>query len=65
VALEKFGAMNHQSIICVTHGKFLGALFKSILNVPVKEFHDNAWVEMEIDSSGKLTLGKTEGIDLA
>ena len=63
VALEKLAAAKYQAIICVTHGKFLGALFKNILNVPVKEFHDNCWAEVEIDSSGKLTLGKTEGID--
>ncbi len=63
-ALEKLAATKYQTIICVTHSKFLGALFKSILNVPVKEFQDNCWAEIEIDASGKLTLGKTEGIDL-
>ena len=65
VALEKIAVTKYQSIICVTHSKFLGALFKSILDILVKEFHDNCWIETEIDSSGKLILRKTEGIDLA
>lgn len=64
IALEKLTASKYQSIVCVTHGKFLGALFKSILNMPVKEFHDNCLVEIEIDLEGNLKLGKTEGVDL-
>jgi len=64
-ALEKLTVTKYQSIICVTHGKFLGALFKSILNVPVKEFRDNCWAEIEVDPTDKLILVRTEGIDLA
>lgn len=64
VALERLSAAKYQSIICVTHGKFLGALFKSILKIPIKEFHDNCLAEVEIDSKGNLKLGKTEGVDL-
>lgn len=65
VALEKLAITKYQTIICITHGKFLGALFKSIFNVPAKEFQDNCLIEIEIDSEGNLNLGKTEGVDLA
>jgi len=35
------------------------------LKIPVKEFGDNCFAELEIDSSGKLKLNQTQGIQLA
>lgn len=65
VLFSKLEKMEHNSLVCVTHGKVLGAIFKDFLKIPVKEFKDNCFAEIEIDSSGKLILNQTEGIQLA
>ena len=52
-------------LICVTHSKLLGALFKDILHREAKKFHDNCIAEIEIDNEGQVTLLSTEGIDLS
>lgn len=64
ILIEYLKKRKENVLICVTHGKLLGALFKDILKVKVKKFHDNCIAEINIDEVQNLTLGRTEGIDL-
>lgn len=63
VMLKKLAVLPNESIICVTHGKMLKAIFEDILKIKVAEFHDNCLAETSIDQTGKLSLTNSEGID--
>lgn len=63
VMVQKLSSPKNKVLICVTHGKLLGALFKDILRVEVKKFHDNCIAEIDIDNQGNLTLKNTDGIE--
>ena len=65
VLVKRLALFKNQTLICVTHGKLLEALFKNILKIEVKKFHDNCIAEVEIDDQGNLTLLNTCEIDLA
>lgn len=62
--IRKLPLFKKETLICVTHGKLLGALFKDILKIEVKKFHDSCIAEIEIDNKGDLSLVSTSGIDL-
>lgn len=55
---------NNKDVICVTHGKVLGAIFKEFLKIQVKEFGDNCLAEIEIDSEGMLRLVNSREIEI-
>lgn len=63
VLMGKFTFFAPKTLICVTHGKLLAALFKDILGREAKKFHDNCLVEVEISKKGNLALISTDGID--
>lgn len=52
-------------VICVTHGKVLGAIFKDLLKIEVKEFGDNCVAEIEIDDTGAVKFVNGEGIEFS
>lgn len=60
--IKKITNLKKETLVCVAHGKLLGALFKDILGIEVKKFHDNCIAEIDIDSQGNLTLVNTDGI---
>lgn len=64
VLVKKLASFKNKTLICVTHGKLLGALFEDILKVEVKKFHDNCIAEVEIDNQEKLVLLNIHRIDL-
>jgi len=64
VLIDKLSKVNKNTLICVTHRKLLKALFKDILGIDAKEFHDNCLAEINLDSQGNLNLVTSEGIDL-
>jgi len=63
--IEKLLEFNEETLICVTHGKLLKALFKDILKNEAKEFSPNCFAEIGIDKTGNLALISSEGIDFA
>lgn len=64
VLIEKLSRMNSNILICLTHRKLLKALFKDILAIKAKEFHDNCIVEVNLDHNGNLKLLSSQGVDL-
>lgn len=62
LSVEKLGKLNYETIICVTHGKYLDALFKDILAKEAKKFNDCCFACVEL-VEGKLTYLSSEGID--
>ncbi len=62
-AVEKLKELKQEIIICVTHGKFLGAFFKDVLGKPAKEFHDNCIAEITLDGQARPTFINSWGID--
>ncbi len=65
IAIEKLATSNYRSVICVTHGEFIGAVCRSILNLSVNKLNNNCWLESEVDSFGRLIPGRAEGIEFA
>lgn len=63
VLLSKLGNMQEGPVICVTHSKLLGAIFKNFLNKEAKKFEDNCVAEVEINSQGKANLIASSGIE--
>lgn len=63
VLLEELVEFEKDVLICVTHGKLMAALFKDVLGVEAKKFHDNCIAEIDIDDQGGLTLLNTDGVD--
>lgn len=62
VALEKIAGRNEQTIICVTHGKFIKALLESELDNPIKDMGNNVIIEIQVKNS-KLKIISMEGIE--
>lgn len=62
VLIEQLGKIN-QDIICVTHGKMLGAIFKDVLGREAKKIQESCLIEMEL-TEGKLRLVGSEGVEL-
>lgn len=65
VLVQKLPSFDAKVLVCVTHGKLLGALFKDILKIEAEKFHDNCIAEVDIGSRGNLKLASVGGIDLA
>jgi len=61
---ERLLSFEYEVLICVTHGKLLGALFKDVLGIEAKKFHDNCVAEININEQGDLSLISADGIDL-
>jgi len=62
LAVDKIGELKAENIICVTHGKFFGALFKDILKKEAKKFNDCCFALVEL-TNGKMIYVSSEGID--
>ncbi|MBU1088781.1 histidine phosphatase family protein [Patescibacteria group bacterium] len=62
--IKKLKYRSEKTLICVTHGKLLKALFKEILGIEAKKFHDNCIAEIDIDKQGNLNLVTTDGIEI-
>ena len=65
IAVEKLALSQYRSVICVTHGEFIGAVCRSILNLSVNRLNNNCWLETEVGSFGRLTPERAEGIEFA
>ncbi len=63
VLLRKLGELQDGPIICVTHGKLLGAIFKDFLNKEARKFEDNCLAEIEVGGESNLRLIASEGIE--
>lgn len=61
---EKLANFNQEALICVTRSKLLSAVFKDILKIKAKKFHDNCITEIDVNRQGRLTPVATDGIDL-
>lgn len=62
LAIDKLRKLDNGNIVCVTHGKFFGALFKDILKKDVIKFNDCCFALIE-SSGGKLQYLSSEGIN--
>lgn len=60
--LRKLSEFEQGPIVCVTHGKLLGAIFKDFLHKEAKRFEDNCLAELEISNSGDIRLVSSDGI---
>jgi len=62
--IKKLKSRPEKTLICVTHSKLLATLFKDILGIKAKKFHDNCIAEIDIDKHGSLNLITTDGTEI-
>lgn len=62
VLIDKLSNVN-EDLICITHGKLLGAIFKDLLGKPAKKIHESCVVETELEN-GDLKLVSFDGVEL-
>lgn len=61
--IEKLSAREEKTIVCVTHGKMLAAIFEEFIGKKAKKFNDNCLAECDTESNGKLKFIRSEKID--
>ena len=63
ILTTKLAEMEKKVIICVTHGKLLGAIYKNILHKETKNIPECCLIETDLSTDGNLPLIESERVE--